>query len=112
MDQEYSVTLGRPLGVSGIGDCPPPVPLTASQTVFRLGEFINQFTIVARQILSSDGLMSVGRIDWFTDKLLGLWDTMPEILQFDESWMRPEATLPEWPLDVMSASKYPDYSQD
>jgi hypothetical protein len=105
MDQQYSVTLGRPLGISGIGDCPPPEPLTTNTTVLRLGEFVNHFTIVARQILGSDGLMSVGRIDEFTDKLLGLWDTMPEKLQFNESWTRPETVLPEWPLDVMSASK-------
>lgn len=105
MDQQYSVTLGRPLGISGIGDCPPPEPLTSNPTVLRLGEFVNHFTILARQILSSDGLMSVGRIDEFTDKLLGLWDTMPEALQFNESWTRPETVLPEWPLDVMSASK-------
>jgi hypothetical protein len=105
MDQQYSVTLGRPLGISGIGDCPPPESLTTNTTVLRLGEFVNHFTIVARQILGSDGLMSVGRIDEFTDKLLGLWDTMPEKLQFNESWTRPETVLPEWPLDVMSASK-------
>jgi hypothetical protein len=105
MDQQYSVTLGRPLGISGIGDCPPPEPLTTNTTVLRLGEFVNHFTIVARQILGSDGLMSVGRIDEFTDKLLGLWDTMPEKLQFNESWTRPEVVLPEWPLDVMSASE-------
>ena len=106
MDQQYSVTLGRPLGISGIGDCPPPEPLTTNQTVLRLGEFANHFTIVARQILSSDGMMSVGKIDEYTDKLLGLWDTMPETLQFNESWTRAETALPEWPLDVMSASKH------
>lgn len=105
MDQQYSVTLGRPLGISGIGDCPPPEPLTTNITVLRLGEFVNHFTIVARQILGSDGMMSVAKIDEFTDKLLGLWDTMPETLQFNESWTRTETTLPEYPLDVMSASK-------
>ena len=105
MDQQYSVTLGRPLGISGIGDCPPPEPLTTNQTVLRLGEFVNHFTIVARQILGSDGMMSVGKIDEYTDKLLGLWDTMPVTLQFNESWTRPETVLPDWPLDVMSASK-------
>lgn len=104
-DQQYSVTLGRPLGISGIGDCPAPEPLTTNPTVLRLSEFVNRFTIVARQILGSDGMMSVGRIDEFTDKLLGLWDTMPETLQFNESWTRPETALPEWPLDVMSASE-------
>ncbi|KAM0720357.1 hypothetical protein Q7P37_004493 [Cladosporium fusiforme] len=106
MDQQYSVTLGRPLGISGIGDCPPPESLTTNQTVLRLGEFVNHFTILARQILSSDGLMSVSRIDEFTDKLLGLWDTMPESLQFNESWAQKETKRPEWPLDVMSATLF------
>ena len=104
MDQQYSVTLGRPLGISGLGDCPPPEPLTTNPTILRLGDFVDHFTIVARQILSADGMMSVARIDEFTDKLMGLWDTMPEALQFNESWTRKETNLPEWPLDVMSAS--------
>jgi len=105
MDQQYSVTLGRPLGISGLGDCPPPEPLTTNPTILRLGEFVDHFTIVARQVLGSDGLMNVPRIDEFTDKLLGLWDTMPEALQFNESWLRQDIPLPEWPLEVMSASK-------
>ncbi|SMY18640.1 unnamed protein product [Zymoseptoria tritici ST99CH_1A5] len=106
MDQQYSVTLGRPLGISGVGDCPPPEPLTTNQTVLRLGDFIDRFTILARQILSSDGLMNVGKIDEFTDKLLGQWDTMPEALQFNESWLRDETPLPDWPLEVMSATLF------
>lgn len=107
MDQQYSVTLGRPLGISGFGDCPPPEPLTTNPTILRLGEFVDHFTILARQILSSDGLMSVAKIDEFTDKLIGLWDTMPESLQWTESWLQHETQLPDWPLEVMSASEYP-----
>jgi len=110
MDQQYSVTLGRPLGISGFGDCPPPEPLTTNPTILRLGEFVDQFTILARQILSSDGLMSVSKIDEFTDKLVGLWDTMPEALQFNESWPRQETVLPDWPLEVMSASMFITFS--
>lgn len=106
MDQQYSVTLGRPLGISGIGDCQPPEPLTTNPTILRLNEFVDHFTILARQILSSDGMMNVGRIDEYTDKLLGLWDTMPEALQFNETWLQQETLLPDWPLEVMSASKY------
>ena len=111
MDQQYSVTLGRPLGISGFGDCPPPEPLFTNPTLLRLGEFVDQFTILARQILSSDGLMSVPKIDDFTDKLLGLWDTMPEALQFTESWCQRDTPLPDWPLEVMSASKSPNASR-
>ncbi|KAK4504246.1 hypothetical protein PRZ48_005162 [Zasmidium cellare] len=103
MDQQYSVTLGRPLGISGVGDCPPPETLTTNPTILRLNEFVDHLTVMARQILASDGMMNVGRIDEFTDKLIGLWDTMPEALQFNESWCRMETQLPEWPLDAMSA---------
>ena len=106
MDQQYSVTLGRPLGISGFGDCPPPELLTTNPTTLRLGEFVDHFTILARLILSSDGMTSVSRIDEFTDKLMGLWDTMPEALQFNESWSRAETPLPDWPLDVMSATLF------
>ncbi|KAI7353553.1 hypothetical protein KC354_g11466 [Hortaea werneckii] len=106
MDQQYSVTLGRPLGISGIGDCPPPEPLTTNPTILRLGEFVDHFTVVARRILSSDGMMSATKIDEFTDTLIGLWDTMPEALQFNESWLRQETALPDWPLEVMSATLF------
>ncbi|KAK6402723.1 hypothetical protein LTR95_019038 [Oleoguttula sp. CCFEE 5521] len=51
-------------------------------------------------------MMSVGRIDEFTDKLMGLWDTMPESLQFNESWSREDTVLPDWPLDVMAATLF------
>ena len=105
MDQQYSVTLGRPLGISGIGDCPPPQPLTTNATMLRLGEFIDQFTVLARQILSSNEMMSVGAVDGYTDKFITLWDTMPTSLQFTEIWIQQSTQLPEWPLEVMATSK-------
>lgn len=106
MDQNYSVALGRPLGISGFGDCPPPEPLMSDPTILRLSEFSNYFTILARKILGSDDLMNIAKIDEFTDKLIGLWDTMPETLQWNESWSRTETRLPEWPLDEISARIY------
>ncbi|KAF2488279.1 hypothetical protein BU16DRAFT_419951, partial [Lophium mytilinum] len=102
MDQQYSMTLGRPLGISGIGDCPPAEPLTTNPVIVRLSEYINQYTVLARQILSSDRL-TVTKIDWFTDRLLALWDTVPEMLQFDETWLEKDKQIPEWPLDAMGA---------
>ncbi|KAK4979395.1 hypothetical protein LTR28_005040 [Elasticomyces elasticus] len=105
MDQQYSMTLGRPLGISGIGDCPPPETLTTNQTILRLGEFVDQFTVLARQILSCDRLVNA-KIDEFTDKLLALWDTMPEMLQFNEGWLQEGHQVPEWPLDAMAAIFY------
>lgn len=89
--------LGRPLGISGIGDCPPPEPLTTNPAVLRLGEFVDQLTILGRQILSSSQLSDT-KIDMFTDKLIALWDTMPDSLQFNEAWINDEAQIPEWPL--------------
>lgn len=104
MDQQYSMTLGRPLGISGIGDCPPPEPLTTNPTIIRLTEYVNQFTVLARQILCSDRLTNA-KIDDFTDRLRALWDTMPEILQFDQTWLEESKEIPEWPLDAMAAGK-------
>jgi hypothetical protein len=105
MDQQYSMTLGRPLGISGIGDCPPPEPLTTNPTILRLSEYVNAFTILVRQILSTDRL-TLEKIDQFTDRLLDLRDTLPEVVQFDESWLEPSKPIPEWPLDAMAAVFY------
>lgn len=102
MDQEYSMTLGRPLGISGIGDCPPPHELTTNPQMLRFGDFVNHFTLLARQILSSDRLTN-SKIDEFTDLLRNLLDTMPEMLQFDESWLDKNKEIPEWPLGTMAA---------
>jgi hypothetical protein len=105
MDQQYSVTLGRPLGISGVGDCAPPETMVADPVELRLCEFAHYLTTLARQILSSDGLTSTSKIDDFTDKLSALWETMPELLKFNASWLRREAILPDWPLDIISISK-------
>jgi hypothetical protein len=104
MDEQYSMTLGRPLGISSIGDCPPPHELTTDARMLRFSEFINYFTILARQILSSERLTNA-KIDEFTDSLRGLLDTMPEMLQFDKSWLLPETEIPEWPSSAMAAGK-------
>tara|TARA_R110002003_G_scaffold140_20_gene12888 strand:- start:6441 stop:7028 length:588 start_codon:yes stop_codon:yes gene_type:complete len=106
MDEQYSMTLGRPLGISGIGDCPPPQELTTNPGMLRFGEFVNRFTILARQILSSDKL-SNAKIDDFTDLLRALLETLPETLQFDKSWLRRENELPDWPLSAMAAGMIP-----
>ncbi|KAI9815597.1 MAG: hypothetical protein M1832_005458 [Thelocarpon impressellum] len=105
MDQQYSMTLGRPLGISGIGDCPPPEPLTTNPTILRLSEYINLFTILSRQILSSESLARQ-KIDESTDQLLALRDTLPDVVRFDESWNNPDRAIPEWPLDAMAAVFY------
>ncbi len=107
IDQQYSITLGRPLGISGFGDCPQPQVSTTNVTKMRLFQFIDEFTITSRHILSSNDMTSVHRIDEYTDKLVRLWDTMPESLQWNESWLHEKTELPEWPLEALSACKTP-----
>ncbi|KAL1297949.1 hypothetical protein AAFC00_006461 [Neodothiora populina] len=104
-DQLYSMTLGRPLGISGIGDCQPAEPLTTNPAVLRLGEFVDQLTLLGRQILSSNQLTDP-KIDLFTDRLISLWDTMPDMLQFNNNWSAPDYQLPEYPLCANAAIHY------
>ncbi|KAI4850334.1 hypothetical protein E4T44_02811 [Aureobasidium sp. EXF-8845] len=105
MDQQYSMILGRPLGISGIGDCPPPDPLIADPVALRLSEFFDQLTILGRQILSSDQLTS-SKIDMYTDRLVALWETMPDSLQFNNSWIKEETEIPKWPMETRATISY------
>jgi hypothetical protein len=70
--------------------------------MLRFGEYVFDFTILARQILSNDRSTNA-KIDAFADLLSALLDTMPEILQFGESWLKEEKKLPEWPFSAMAA---------
>ncbi|RYO18735.1 hypothetical protein AA0111_g10629 [Alternaria arborescens] len=94
LDEHMSMTLGRPLGITGIGDNPWPVELTTDPVLLRFGEFVNHFTVLARQIMSCDRLTSV-RINELTDALQRLLDTVPETLQFNDTWMYSETNLPD-----------------
>ena len=105
MDQQYSMTLGRPLGISSIGDCPPPDPIVPDPVVQSLSNYIAQFSILSRQILSA-GNLSNAQIDNFTDQLLALKATLPEVIQFDEKWLNPDKELPPWPLEAQAAVFY------
>ena len=102
LDQQYSVTLGRPLGISSIGDCPTPEPLVADPVFQSLSNYISQYTLLTRQILSTGYLNNV-QIDHFTDQLVSLNATLPEALRFDQTWLNREKPLPPWPLDVQAA---------
>ncbi|CAA9961076.1 Fungal trans multi-domain protein [Pyrenophora teres f. maculata] len=107
VDEEFSMTLGRPLGISGIGTCCWPQELTTDPNIVRFGEYINHFTLLARQILSSDRLTNP-RIDEFTDALRTLSETLPETLRFDNSWANSKIDLHlgSWPLSVMATVYY------
>ncbi|KAI4259000.1 MAG: hypothetical protein L6R42_004808 [Xanthoria sp. 1 TBL-2021] len=103
MDQQYSITLGRPLGISSMGDCPPPEPLVQDPLVQSHSNYISQFTILTRQILSA-GYLNANQIDDFTEQLLALKRTLPNIIQFDETWLNSDKPVPGWPLDMQAAT--------
>lgn len=110
MDQFYSMTLGRPLGICGIGNCPPSSQLAFcelgdNQKARRLEMYLNQYTILSRQIISCESLTNT-KIDEFTDRLLQLQETLPALVRFKESWLDEEecqVVAPEWPLNFHAA---------
>lgn len=102
LDQQYSMTLGRPLGISSLGDCPAPEPLVLDPVIQSLSNYINQFTLLSRQILSA-GYLNNDQIDKFTDQLLTLKGTLPEVIQFDQSWLNKDKPTPSWPLNAQAA---------
>lgn len=108
MDQQYSMTLGRPLGISGMGDCPFPEPLTTDPSLLRAADCINHLTVLGRQVLSGAPLVAT-RTDGLSDKLLGLLDTLPEDMQFNETWARPTAPIPEDPMAELAAGTNTDW---
>lgn len=101
MDQHYSMALGRPLAISSIGDCPAPDPVTTEPLAQSISNYIPQFTILARQILSAEYLGNE-QIDSFSQELLALKQTLPEAVNFNETWLNKEKTVPGWPLDIQA----------
>ena len=104
MDAVKSMTLGRPLGISTIGDCPAPSPAAGDLTALRLGEFTDHFTALARQMLSEERLSSM-KIDHYSDALMATWETLPVHLKFRNSWRTAQGPIhvPPWPLDLVAA---------
>ncbi|KAL2003064.1 hypothetical protein VTN02DRAFT_5142 [Thermoascus thermophilus] len=110
MDQFYSMTLGRPLGICGIGNCPPSSQLSFcelgdNQKARRLEMYVNQYTVLSRQIISCESLTNT-KIDEFTDRLLQLQETLPALVRFKESWLDEQecqVVAPEWPLNFHAA---------
>jgi hypothetical protein len=103
-DQYLSIALAKPLGISNNGDCPPPIFCTSNPEERRLHQIVGEFTVVSRQILSSEGKPE--NIAAHTQKLSQLWETMPEVLRFKEAWVQMESSRPSSPLDVVSTGEH------
>lgn len=106
LDQYLSTILCRPLGIPDAGSCAPPRSLATNTVELRLDTVLIESTIATREILSFQGCANPDKIAQFTRRLLSLWHTMPETLRFEESWFEANYKLPEWPLDILSASSY------
>jgi len=101
MDMQYSMSLGRPLGISSMGDCPAPEPIARDPINQSLSNYLAQFSILGRQILSA-AYLSNEQIDTFTDQLLALFQTLPDMVRFDVTWLDKQKQLPQWPLDAQA----------
>ena len=101
MDQQYSMTLGRPLAISSMGDCPAADPIVSDPVTQSLSNYIAQFSILGRQILST-AYLNNEQIDRFSDDLLALQKTLPTMIQFDATWLEKDKPLPPWPLEAQA----------
>lgn len=102
-DQHLSVMLCRPLAISRVGTCAEPNSLTTDILELRVASVVHKFTIIAREILDFGDLITTKDISTGLAKLQNLWETMPNALQFESSWLCEDKLLPEWPLEVASA---------
>ena len=102
IDQQYSLTLGRPLGISSIGDCPKPEPIVPDPTTRSLANFYDNYSILGRQILST-AYLGDQHIEDFTEQLLLLSSTLPELLRFNSLWLDKDRAVPPWPFDAQAA---------
>lgn len=107
LDQYYSTTLGRPLGISIMGD----MSLQSSYMrktfsppyISRLDTYTTKFTALSRQIVSCSHLTNP-EIDKFTDSLLELQGILPPEERFDQSWLHSNTELPRWPSNLYATT--------
>lgn len=104
-DQHLSSMLCKPLAISSVGCCAEPEPLTVDVLELRLASAVHKLTVIAREILDYGHRIPTKEIDNRLAKLKTLWETIPDELQFETSWRYEEKVVPEWPLEVASASE-------
>lgn len=104
-DQLFSATLDRPLGISDTGDCPRAQPLVTTAINLRLTEFSDRLTLLGRQILSTRSLENP-EIDMLTNKLISLYDTMPNTLQLSLSGPTTKYELQEGSLRTAAVGPF------
>ena len=96
------MTLGRPLGISSMGDCPSPESTIPNPNAVSLSNYMSHFSLLARQILSS-GTLSNTQIDKYSDDLLSLHSTLTSQMRLDATWLNEDKAVPPWPLDAQAS---------
>ena len=104
-DQHLSSMLCKPLAISGIGRCSEPETPTADVLELRIASVVHKFTVIAREIMDHGEQILPKETDARLARLKSLWETMPDTLRFEISWLRDKKALPRWPLEVASASE-------
>ena len=96
MDEQYSITFSRPLGISSVGEW--SVQNEPHQAQW-LSYYYSQISGIARQALSTDLLNNV-QIDKLSEDVLDLLESLPDCARFNENWLNDHANTPHWPSNV------------
>ena len=102
-DQQYSVTLSRPLSISTTGDCTKPDALCFPSLTRKVIEHCYRFNALAREILSGDASTNI-KVDERTETMVSLLDSLPVEIRFHTEWLDKSITTPPWPMDMQIAS--------
>ena len=102
-DQQYSVTLSRPLVISAIGDCTTPSASCFPPLTQKIIEHYFRFNVLAREILSGDVSTNL-KIDERTKSMSSLLNALPPEIRFHSKWLDKKTATPLWPMDLQIAS--------
>ena len=98
MDQQYSITLGRPLRITSLSEWTETMQAHAPQ---GLCDYYGRYSILARQTISA-GLLNSAQIDHLSDQLVELRTDLPTTVRFDKSWLNSRTVTPPWPSNVQA----------
>ena len=107
-DLQYSSASGRPLASSTMGSLSPPESLEPDEFGGDSSSYTNQFTTVTRQILATTFLNNT-QIDQYTNNLVALNETIPEVLRFQPTWLGDKTSVPPWPYPARAAIMHAEF---
>ena len=102
-DQQYSITLSRPLTLSIIGDCRPPDVSCFPPLTQRVIDCYFRFNGIAREILSNP-TPTTPKLNGYIEGMMSLLRTLPMEIRFRTEWLDTKFVTPPWPMDLQVAS--------